>query len=529
MKKHSLVLMFTGMAASAYAAVSFEPAKNYPHLGIMFPRLANAQAEPVPMPEAHAYLLTGEATLVREDRFAPYELWYNTECCARWRDPAGNKLIIGRIVHRLPVSPERHISRAEFGTELDDETNLIDPTKQDLVNEWVATFVKSPVYKPEPLKLNAFTLKEVLYYPCGTNNMLVYAFRPRRVGNAKNFDWFCVTLQAPGETDFERLRASFEEDFIGQVALPPRSAKDEGIEAEELTTERHGEKASELPDHPVRVEARKSVENYDDWWFAETEGYIIIADVHTSVGEAFIHDLQATLPAMRLAYAKLVPPITRENDVSLIRLFQNREQYARYVGDALAWSSGMWMPGRRELVLFQQENKNDMMRIVRHEAFHQYLSYASCMLNVAPWLNEGHACLFENASVGTKNKVSLDEDPDMSRLLLDNMEAVVALLPSLLNADYAEFYAGTGTERRLKYAIAWGLAYYLQKGAPLERNTPFKNILPDYAAALAQTHSGEEATVLAFKDVDMRVFQENFREFWLKRRGAAMQYDPLEQ
>ena len=529
MKMQVAILILLGAAVSVDAAVSFAPVKNYPNIGLMFPRLANAKAEPVPMPLAHAYLLAGSETLTREDRFDPYELWYNSECCARWRDPAGNKLVIGRIAHRLPGFSEKHVSRASFGAEMEEDANLIDPKKQDQVNEWVATFVKAPIYKPETLKLNAFTLGDVLFYPCGEKNTLVYAFRPRRVGNTQDFDWFCVTLQAPGEKDPALLRTSFEEAFIGQLERPPRSSKEEGVEAEEVSTVRRGEMAPDLPDHPVRVEGRKSVENYDDWWFAETEGYIILADVHTSVGESFIHDLQTALPILRQAYAKLVPPITRESEVSLIRLFQNREEYLRYVGEAYAWSSGMWMPGRRELVLYQQENKNDMMRILRHEAFHQYLSQATCMLNVAPWLNEGHACLFENAGIGTKNKVAIDEDPDRSLLLLETIDAAVQLLPSLLHADYVEFYNGTAAERRLKYAIAWGLAYYLQKGAPLERNTPFKNILPDYAAALVQTHSGEEATDIAFKAVDMTVFQENFREFWMKRRSSAMQYDPLEQ
>lgn len=271
------------------------------------------------------------------------------------------------------------------------------------------------------------------------------------------------------------------------------------------------------------------MENYADWWCAETEGYIILSDVHTDVGRAVVRDLQDTLPALRQAYAKLVPPLTRENDVALLRLFQARDDYVRYVGKEHAWSDGMWMPGRRELVLYQQASKDDMMRVIRHEAFHQYLSQAYCMLSASPWLNEGHACLFENARVDSRGKVTIPEDPERCPLLLENIDTAVTLLPFLLRAAYDGFYDGTAAGRRLKYAMAWGLAYYLQKGSPLERNTPFKSILPDYAAALAQTRDREEANASAFKGVDMAVFQENFREFWLKRRAAAMQFDPLEQ
>jgi len=515
-------------AASAHAAISFEPAKNYPNLGLMLPRLANAKATPLPMPQAYPVVLVGDETLDREDRFDPFELWYNSQCCARWRDASGNRLVIGRMTHHLPDFADEQVSRARFSAAADDDGNAVDPKSADQVNEWVATFADSPVYEPEPLKLNGAALDDVLYYPCDSAAELIYAFRPRRVGNAKSFDWFCVTLQAPGEADRAALRALFEEQFLGRLALPSRASKNEGVEAEEVQASRKGEAPLDQPGHPVRAEARKSVENYDDWWFAETEGYIILSDVHTEVGKSVIRDLQATLPALRQACLQLVPPLTHETDVALLRLFQTRDDYVRYVGEERAWSGGMWMPGRRELVLFQQGSKDDMMRTIRHEAFHQYLSHAYCMLSAAAWLNEGHACLFENARVDRKGKVTFEEDPERGPLLIENIDTAVTLLPFLLRATYDEFYDGTPAGRKLKYAMAWGLAYYFQKGAPLERNTPFKAILPNYAAALAQTRNRDEATALTFKDVDMAVFQENFREFWLKRRGSALQYDPLD-
>lgn len=515
-------------AASASSAVTFAPVKNYPNIGFLFPCLADAKANPVPMPLAHSYLFTDDEAIEREDRFAPRELWYNLQCCARWQDPQANLLVLGRITHRLPLFASEYVSRERFNNGLDDD-NRIDPKNQEHINEWVAAFTETVVSEPEPLKINGFSLEDVMYYPCSASNRLVYAFRPRRIGNAKNFDWFCVTLDAPRETDPVALRDLFEERFIAQIALPSRSSKTEGAVAQEVFTQRKGQRLPDRPDHPVRVEARKSVENYDDWWFAETDGHIILSDVDTEVGKALIRELQDTLPALRLAHTKLVPPLTRETDIALIRLFQKRSDYVDYVGPAHAWSGGMWMPGRRELVVFEQENHAVMLRFIRHELFHQYLSHAYCMLDAAPWVNEGHACLFENAAVSPKGRVTLEEDPDRCALLLENLEAAVEFLPQLLLASYETFYDDApATRLRFKYALVWGLAYYLQKGAPLERNTPFKNILPDYAEALALTHDGQAATAAAFKKIDLAVFKDNFREFWLKRRGSAMRYDPLE-
>ena len=522
---YSLALL---AATAAQAAVGYGPVKNYPNIGFSFPCLSNAKADPVPMPQAHAYVSQSEDGLTREDRFDPFELWYANQCCARWHDAQGNRLIVGRMTHRLPSFSEDVVSRNQFADALSDDDNRVDPESKTDINEWVATFVDSTVYEPHTVKLNAFALDSVRVFPCGITNTLVYAFRPRRIGNAKNFDWFCVTLQVAVASDPKSLRKQFEEQFLNEISVPSRSSADEGAQSKEVSTLRSGEKQADLSDDPVRTEARKSIENYDTWWFSETEGYVILSDIYSEAGKSIIREIKATMPAIRNAYAKLVPPLTRDSDLSLIRLFQDREDYVRYVGKDYAWTGGVWMPGRRELVLTQGNNKDEMMRTIRHEAFHQYLSCAYCMIPSAPWMNEGHACFFENASADAKGKVSISEDPTFCPALVDNIEQAALYLPRLLSEDYPSFYSGSADERKLKYAVAWGLVYYLQKGAPLERNTPFKTVLPDYASSLAKSHEYGEATKQAFDKIDMSVFQDNFREFWLRRRASAMQYDPLE-
>ena len=515
-------------ALTVQAGVTFGPVKNYPNLGFMMPGLARAVSEPLPMPRARAFLLTDGDMLAREDRFDPYELWYASQCCGRWRDDAGNRLIIGRVAQRLPVFEDELVSRARFGLRLRDAAYEVNPRERAQINEWVATFAGVPVYEPEAVKLNRFALEEVLAYPCEETGTLVYAFRPRRVGNAPSAGWFAVVLHAVGAPDEAALREAFEEGFVAALALPSRLEKEKGVAATEVSVLRTGEKAPDQPNHPVRVEARRSVENYDDWWFAETDGYIILSDVHTEVGKSLIRELKETLPALRRAYARLVPPLTHEPEVALLRLFAGRDDYVRYVGEAYAWSSGMWMPARRELVLYQQANRETMMQIVRHEAFHQYLSHATCMLGAAPWLNEGHACLFEHAQVDNKGRVTLPEDPVRTPVLLENLETSVTLLPLLLQTDYETFYDGTSAGRRLKYAMAWGLIYYLHKGVPLERDPPHARVLSDYLAALSVSHDPHAATQIAFAEVEMEKFQAAFRDFWLRRREAALRVDPLE-
>jgi len=528
MKNRLALLALIVAAASARAAVTFEPAKNFPNIGFMLPRLARAKGEPTPMPRAHAYLLVGEEGLLPEDRFDPYELWFNTQCCARWRDAEGNRLLLGRATHRLPTFAEAYVSRDVFGSSLSDAENLVDPKNRDHLTEWVATFVDRPVFAPEALKLNRFALDEVLRFPCEEKGTFVYAFLPRRVGNAEPFDWFCAVLRLSGEADAAAMQAQFEASFLANIALPPRTSKSKGVEAAELSAQRGPAKAVDQPLHPVRVEARKSVDNYDDWWFAETDGHIILSDVATEAGRSVVRELQDKLPVFRQAYARLVPPLTAADEISLVRLFESREDYVRYVGPEQAWSGGLWMPARRELVLFQQSSKDDLMRIIRHEAFHQYLSYATCMLGAPPWLNEGHACLFENSRLDGKGKVRIEEDAERGRLLTENLDTAVTLLPFLLQDTYESFYAANPDVRRLKYAMAWGFTYYLQKGVPEETRAPAATLLADYVAALAETRDPALASAAALAGVDMAALQERFRLFWIKGREKASRFDPLD-
>ena len=153
----------------------------------MFPCLSNAKADPVPMPLAQAYVSSEDDELVREDRFDPSELWYANQCCARWHDGQGNRLVLGRLTCKLPGFEEDHVSRERFAIAMSDEDNLVNPDKAADVNEWVATFVDTVVYEPKKTKLHSFALDDVRVFPCDATNMLIYAFRPRRIGNAKNF------------------------------------------------------------------------------------------------------------------------------------------------------------------------------------------------------------------------------------------------------------------------------------------------------------------------------------------------------
>jgi hypothetical protein len=508
-------------------AVDFGAAKNYPNIGLKLPNLRYAKADPMPPPEATSYVRVEADTLTRVDLFNPFDLWYRRVCCARWFDLAGNRLILGRMSHSLPEANEVAVSRSTFDTLMLSAEPPSRSSADVQIKEWVESFSGYTVYTAKEISQNGAALNNLYYYPCDKTNVLIYAFQPSQLDGSTNPDWFCVIIESPGARDFDKLKAQAEEHFLSKIEIPSRSSKEEGVVVEELEISKKSAATFDWPDHPVRLESRKGVENYDTWWIYETDGFVILSDVSSETGKPVVTDLQKTMPIIKQAFMKLVPPLTREPDVAIIRIFQNPEDYIRYVGQAYAWTGGIWMPARRELVLREVPSTAALSKTLRHEAVHQYLSYAYCLMSAPPWMNEGHASFFENTHVTSKGKLSFEEDEKYVRLLLENMEAMTASIPDFMKASYTDFYTGTDAQREMKYALAWGIVYYLQKGAPVERNTEFKSVLSDLAAALVETQNYSEAMDKVLASIDMSVFQSNFKEFWTSRRSSAMQYDPL--
>ena len=77
--------------------------------------------------------------------------------------------------------------------------------------------------------------------------------------------------------------------------------------------------------------------------------------------------------------------------------------------------------------------------------------------------------------------------------------------------------------RRWNYTLAWGLVYYLRKGAPVAKPPKYAHILDTYAEALWESQDPEQATETAFEGVDMDAYREELTRFWksTSRRGAA--------
>jgi len=483
------------------------------------PFLRYAKADPIPPPETTAFLLATGRTITREDLFDPDDLWFSQECCARWINAAGQSLIVARIAHRPLPNTGEGITRSSFQAAMSMSSSQITVSNASHVKEWVERCISMQVSPGEHVKGTSFDLEEVLYFACDQTNMLIYAFRPQNSETTSAKTWFCAIYQSNDIRDTADFRADFEANFLAQIKT--KTARN-GDAVNELNVNAKTPPKVDRPDDPIRREARKSIENYSDWWIYEVNGYVILSDVDPSTGKALVDALRTNLPVLQKAYATLAPPFSDDHDISVLRIFRNPADYVRYVGEGYSWTEGVWMPKRRELVALYADNTARLLRVIQHEAFHQYISYAYCMQTPAPWFNEGHAMLVEQATISQKSIVTLPEDEERLALLMENFDVACENMEAFLFASYDQFYGGTDAERRLKYAMAYGIVYYLQKSKQQEREAPYAWLIDNYAETLQKANDYQEANQRLFEKIDIADFVEKFSAFWRKRQGNVI-------
>lgn len=285
------------------------------------------------------------------------------------------------------------------------------------------------------------------------------------------------------------------------------------------------------PDSRAHNQTRQAVieniRNLPDWWFVETPNYVIASDL-PSRRRRFVRDVQEGLHALRNAYEQLVPPRREIEEVSVVRVFAERRTFTDYLGDnALKeWALGMWMPGRRELVISpfdEADDKRDretMLHTVFHEGFHQYVHYALDSIPIPIWINEGYATFFEGADIGFRGKdVDILEVESRARVLENILEEHgdrPVGLARLMLMSTAEFYQPAG--RLERYSLAWGLVYFLAKAADQYPEQPYDKVCDTVFETCAKTNGNWRiASERAVSMLDVDRLEEDFRDFWTDR------------
>lgn len=495
------------------AGIRFTKPAWRPDLGIAVPCLEGAVGEPLDPPRAEAYLVTEDAVRRLEDRFDVDGLWLCHAMRGRWSDADGRRLFLARLGVSPPESAPGSVStRTDFYRRL--ALRRFDARDKGLRDAAVADVSPVAVTRAvRPRRERRQNLAELVAYVTEADDRaLVYAFRPRSPERGETPDWYLAVLVAAETDDMAEVRAHFDEDFLDAISLPAKR-------------NRLGDVAPLLPPEGLseadllRHDLARSVANYDEWSFSASDGVAVIDDLDAGTRAAVVTSITNALPRLRREYARVAPsPLAATNELAAVRVFATRREYLAYVGVEQKWTAAVWSPARRELVLCCGDGgPAELLRTAWHEAFHQYLAYAGSMVSASPWFNEGHADLFAGSRFDRRTgEVAFERDARAAAFVHEYAPQLAEAIPALLAADYEEFYSGTPEEVRMRYDLAWSIAYFLEVGAPKLRFRPYEGLRRDYMDALVETKSMHEATNAALWDERREKFIASWLEFWRK-------------
>lgn len=260
------------------------------------------------------------------------------------------------------------------------------------------------------------------------------------------------------------------------------------------------------------------------WWSESNERYEFLTDLDRAKGGKFIKDTMKLMDAMRKAYEFYVPPSGTVGKCR-VRVFKTLAGYREYrasTGDEDETSCGLWDPSREEL-LVAAEDRERALETMRHEAFHQYLFYATLGARHAMWFNEGHACFFENVRYNpARNTVKVLDTGSRAEWVAKDPGKVARSIRRVLAMGREGYYSGSLAEINHHYVTGWAVVYFLEKGVYADEEfAPYRGICAKYLELTGAGMDAAEATDKAWSLVDGRDVAADFLKFWSKYRKQA--------
>jgi len=505
--------------------------------GVKLKIFKDMSQKPIPAVDAPMYRIdskTGTHTLL----YPMLRLWIAEQCVGYW---SCDSVKIFVLKMKLPP-PEKDLGMIpKEGFEAWIEQNKLKGDGSEL-NEWLDYLAGGKAGTPGAPVKNSSGIA-VANYPVdpqgGSNSM-------ERSSSGKNVSYKRYIYQASNGKD---LNAVLLYEYIGSQA--PNEKTDKAIAASAnsigLSQPKGGQddaKQMVLSKSKVKKEwsetfiksredAIDSLKGLKDWWYLETDNFILISNLKR---RGAISDIQDGLENARAVFTKQVPLMKPIDAVSVVRVFEKRDEYVDCVGKELTWSAGVWMPGKKELVISPmdwlqgQKKVEEMVRVVYHEGFHQYLHYATAQHENATWFNEGTAKFMECMKCRPGGKFSFELSDNIYNYLKEGMKKQSQSVQRLIGLDHYSFIEKSALEGN--YLESHALMYYLYKGAPaIKGKEAYQQIPSKYYKAIIEKNDWKAATTVAWEGIDMNEFEKDFREFWeskaLYNRSKDYEMKPL--
>jgi hypothetical protein len=506
-----------------------------PGIGLKGKLIKNAKAAPIGSLEAQILTQTySDGTVKKITAYFPRDIWLRSQLAGTWRHPLC-VLSIYRMTLPAPselktlctLSGRSYVLKKVYD-EWERKAAQLEPDWSDAkIIEWLH-YLSNKKFKASPEKVSRSVRNAVTkrFIPENNDNDFFYVVVSRTSPNAPYLFRYEFRFGPPDKKSAKVMLQS----LASMSFYPPKKIK-ESAKRKKIILKHHGKGGGKHSEKYLasRKAVIDSIKNMRNWWYVETENFIMVANIKS---QATAKALAQNLERSRNLYTKIFPLEKPMDAVSVARMFATREEYLNYVGPELRWTGGVWMSMRKELVVSpmswgsKREIRKMMAQITLHEAFHQYIYFATGEKQTAAWFNEGMAQFFEHA-VFKSNKIHIG----LSRRQAGLMPQLAAKqnIDDILKMSYSQFYDLRKSEH---YALAWGMLYFMLKGAPVMKDcAEFAEIPRRYYDAMVETGDAVKATKAAWNDCDTYKFSEKLKAFWSSRRlmKRAAKFDPLKK
>lgn len=236
--------------------------------------------------------------------------------------------------------------------------------------------------------------------------------------------------------------------------------------------------------------------------------------IYSDLDSVLTEDLARRMDEMYDEYARRLADFSAGNAAPMLEahLFERRRDYQRFIGDEIANTVGIFMPGRNCIAaVLEDVPRDELRRTLQHEAFHQF-AYNRIARDLPAWLSEGLAELFEDG-IWAGDRFRIGQVPVWRLLKLHRDMEQRRLVPfdQMLHWDHDRWNARMTSRAAAaaQYNQAWAMVHFLVFATGDDNQPLYRARMIEMLRRLSAGDDGWTAFSSAFSD-NVAGFQSRF-------------------